>query len=78
MIVKCGLANKFLKSIFHAFQLTRQQWRVFHLFCHIYMSDFPIIENEGILLVDSRLVAERLGIEHESFMETIYAYQSQI
>ncbi|MFB2834104.1 Rha family transcriptional regulator, partial [Floridanema evergladense] len=47
-------------------------------FCHIYMSDFPIIENEGILLVDSRLVAERLGIEHESFMETIYAYQSQI
>lgn len=41
------------------------------------MSEITLIENEGVLLVDSRLVASRLGIEHRSFMATINNYQSQ-
>ena len=37
------------------------------------------IENQnGILVVDSRLVALDLGIEHHSFMRTIKKYQEQI
>ena len=34
--------------------------------------------DDGVLVVDSRLVAERLGIEHESFLKTLDTYQSQI
>lgn len=40
------------------------------------MSEIIIIENEGTLLVDSRLVASRLGIAHLSFMATIYKHQT--
>jgi phage regulator Rha-like protein len=32
----------------------------------------------SVLIVDSRLIAERLGIEHINFMETIGDYQTQI
>jgi phage regulator Rha-like protein len=32
----------------------------------------------SILIVDSRLIAERLGIEHESFLRTLDIYQTQI
>lgn len=43
------------------------------------MSDLSVSEyNDGELVVDSRLVAERLGIEHESFMKTLREYQSLI
>jgi phage regulator Rha-like protein len=42
------------------------------------MSEFLIIENDGVLLVDSRLIASRLGIEHDNFMQTVYTYQSLI
>jgi phage regulator Rha-like protein len=42
------------------------------------MSDLSIFDiGSGILVVDSRLIAEGLGIEHESFMKTIRKYQSQ-
>lgn len=41
------------------------------------MSAIVVIENNGELVVDSRLVAQDLGIEHESFMETVYEYQGQ-
>ena len=41
------------------------------------MSAIVVVENDGELVVDSRLVAQDLGIEHESFMETIYEYQSE-
>lgn len=34
--------------------------------------------DDGELVVDSRLIAERLGIEHESFMETLRKYQSPV
>ena len=37
-----------------------------------------IIEHEGTLVVDSRLIAEKLGIKHRNFLETVYKYQSQI
>ena len=37
-----------------------------------------IIEHEGTLVVDSRLIAERLGIKHKNLLETVYKYQSQI
>jgi len=38
----------------------------------------PIINEDGELLVDSRLIAERLGIDHESFMRNIKKYQDMI
>ena len=37
-----------------------------------------ITELDGELVVDSRLVAKRLDIEHESFMRTIKKYESRI
>lgn len=37
-----------------------------------------VVEQDGILVVDSRLVAERLGIEHRSFMRTIDRYIDKI
>ena len=37
-----------------------------------------IIEKDNELIVDSRLVSQRLGIEHESFMRTIKKYQTKI
>jgi phage regulator Rha-like protein len=40
------------------------------------MSNLDAFEYEGVLVVDSRLVARELGIGHESFMETIQSYQS--
>jgi phage regulator Rha-like protein len=45
------------------------------------MSDdfgISVSEHEGKLVVDSRLIAEQLGIEHESFLRTLDTYQSQI
>jgi phage regulator Rha-like protein len=39
---------------------------------------FPIIEHEGVHVVDSRLIAEALGIDHHNFMETIRKYQGKI
>jgi phage regulator Rha-like protein len=42
------------------------------------MSNLSVSEHEGVLVVDSRLIAERLGIEHESFLRTLDAYQTQI
>lgn len=37
------------------------------------------VENQhGTLVVDSRLIAQRLDIEHESFMKTIRKFQSKI
>lgn len=42
------------------------------------MSAIVIIENNGELVVDSRLVSQELGIEHESFVRTIRNYESLI
>lgn len=33
--------------------------------------------SDGVLVVDSRLVAQELGIEHESFMKTVEKYKTQ-
>lgn len=33
-------------------------------------------DHQGTLVVDSRLIAERLGIAHENFIETVRKYQS--
>lgn len=41
------------------------------------MTELQVIENSGVLLVDSRLIASRIGIEHRSFMDTIRKYQPQ-
>lgn len=41
------------------------------------MTDFSVIQyQDGALVVDSRLVAERLGIKHENFMETVKKYKT--
>jgi len=37
-----------------------------------------VFEYEGVLVVDSRLVAEALGVEHESLMKNAQKYQSRI
>lgn len=38
-----------------------------------------VIETKGeTLVVDSRLVAENLGIDHESFMRTVKKYETRI
>jgi phage regulator Rha-like protein len=44
------------------------------------MSDsiFSVVDQDGELVVDSRLVAERLGIEVKSFHRTINEYEAQI
>lgn len=34
-------------------------------------------DHQGTLVVDSRLIAQQLGIEHKSFMETIRKFQTQ-
>lgn len=41
------------------------------------MTEITVTEKDGVLLVDSRLIASRIGIEHESFMRTVAKYQSQ-
>lgn len=41
------------------------------------MADLDIFDDGGELYVDSRLIAERLGIQHESFMATVENYRSQ-
>jgi len=42
------------------------------------MPDLEIFDDGETLYVDSRLIAERLGIEHESVLRTLDTYQSQI
>lgn len=42
------------------------------------MSDFTISELEGILVVDSRLIADQLGIQHQSLLSTIETYKTDI
>ena len=39
---------------------------------------FPIILHEGYHVIDSRLIAEALGINHGNFMETIKKYQNDV
>lgn len=42
------------------------------------MTDFSVVQYEdGALVVDSRLIAERLGIQHENFMGTLNKYRTQ-
>lgn len=42
------------------------------------MAELSVSEyGDGFLVVDSRLIAERLGIEHESFIVSIKKYQTQ-
>lgn len=42
------------------------------------MSQLEVFGFDGELVVDSRLIAESLGIQHESFMVTAKKYQSQV
>ncbi len=41
------------------------------------MDELSVFRHEDVLVVDSRLIAARLGIEHESFIRTIKIYQAQ-
>ena len=41
------------------------------------MTEIVVFEYEGALVVDSRLIADSLAIDHESFMKTINKYQTQ-
>lgn len=42
------------------------------------MSDLTVKEHNDKLVVDSRLIAESLGIKHKNFLATIEKYRSQI
>lgn len=42
------------------------------------MPELIVIENGGELVVDSRLISQELGIEHESFVRTIRNYENLI
>jgi anti-repressor protein len=42
------------------------------------MSNLTILEHNDVLVVDSRLIAERLAIKHKNFLTTIEKYLSQI
>ena len=42
------------------------------------MADLEIFSDGGELYVDSRLIAERLGIEHRNFLETLDTYETRI
>jgi phage regulator Rha-like protein len=35
-------------------------------------------QDDGILVVDSRLIAQGLGVKHENFMETVQKYQTEV
>ena len=41
------------------------------------MSNLSVREKNGVLVVDSRLIAQELGIKHKSFMETIRKHEKQ-
>ena len=42
------------------------------------MSDLTPFEYNNQLVVDSRLIAQELGIEHDNYMQTINTYQTEI
>lgn len=42
------------------------------------MAELSVFEWEGELVVDSRIVADRLGIEHRNLLETIDNYQTRM
>jgi phage regulator Rha-like protein len=42
------------------------------------MSQITIIEVEGKLVIDSRIIAEQLGIEHDTFVKNVRSYQTEI
>lgn len=39
------------------------------------MSDLVVFEHEGELVIDSRLVAQEMGMKHDLLMETINRYK---
>ncbi|MFB2769811.1 Rha family transcriptional regulator [Pelatocladus sp. BLCC-F211] len=42
------------------------------------MSKLNVIDREGLLVVDSRLIAEELGIQHKNFLATLDKYIEEI
>ncbi|MFN6455893.1 MAG: Rha family transcriptional regulator [Nostoc sp. EfeVER01] len=42
------------------------------------MPDITPFEYDSQLVVDSRIIAEELGIQHDNFIQNIYAYQTDI
>lgn len=40
------------------------------------MSNLSVIDCEGLLVVDSRLIAEELGIQHKNFLATLDKYEA--
>ena len=47
--------------------------KVLHL-----MSKLTVIEVDGVFVVDSRLIADRLDIDHKSFIKTVRKYQTKV
>ncbi len=41
------------------------------------MNTLTVREKDGVLVVDSRLIAIELGIKHKSFMETVRKHEKQ-
>lgn len=45
---------------------------------NIVQTSVEVQDRDGVLVVDSRLIAERLGIEHASFLKTIETHKASI
>lgn len=41
-------------------------------------TDIDVVDSGGVLVVDSRLISERLGIQHETLMRTVKRHQTRI
>lgn len=42
------------------------------------MAIIQVVEVQGQLVVDSRLIAQELGIEHRAFIQTLKKYETMI
>jgi phage regulator Rha-like protein len=49
-----------------------------NLALEVSMAGLEIVNDGDVLYVDSRLIAERLGVEHDNFLQTVQSYQTQI
>lgn len=77
VIAKCFSAN-IVGAIYLLIQGRRSLTKKTKVSRIMAMTNLSIIEQNGELVVDSRLIAERLGIQHEALMRTIRKYLSEV
>lgn len=45
---------------------------------NLVQTNLEVQDKEGVLVVDSRVIAERLGIQHDNFLQTLEAHRASI